>query len=87
MASLYQRFSSGTIETNKSFPNPPEASHLLGQSAEGERAPGRALHQYHLQQDDEDDQGRRQPPVNLLVTHKQHHGQPASRYKPCTALI
>uniref|UniRef100_A0A672H9U8 A-type potassium channel modulatory protein DPP6 n=1 Tax=Salarias fasciatus TaxID=181472 RepID=A0A672H9U8_SALFA len=36
MASLYQRFS-GKINTNTSFPNPPEASHLLGQGAEGER--------------------------------------------------
>uniref|UniRef100_A0A8C9Y1I9 A-type potassium channel modulatory protein DPP6 n=1 Tax=Sander lucioperca TaxID=283035 RepID=A0A8C9Y1I9_SANLU len=37
MASLYQRFT-GKINTNKSFPNPPEASHLLGQGVEGERA-------------------------------------------------
>lgn len=37
MASLYQRFT-GKINTNKSFPNPPEASHLLGQSVEGESA-------------------------------------------------
>lgn len=29
MASLYQRFT-GKINTNKSFPHPPEASHLLG---------------------------------------------------------
>uniref|UniRef100_A0AAQ5XGW7 A-type potassium channel modulatory protein DPP6 n=1 Tax=Amphiprion ocellaris TaxID=80972 RepID=A0AAQ5XGW7_AMPOC len=36
MASLYQRFT-GKINTNKSFPNPPEASHLLGQNVEGER--------------------------------------------------
>lgn len=37
MASLYQRFA-GKINTNSSFPDPPEASHLLGQSVEGERA-------------------------------------------------
>uniref|UniRef100_A0A668AHW8 A-type potassium channel modulatory protein DPP6 n=1 Tax=Myripristis murdjan TaxID=586833 RepID=A0A668AHW8_9TELE len=37
MASLYQRFS-GKINTNKSFPNPPEASHLLGQGVEEEKA-------------------------------------------------
>ncbi|XP_061110153.1 dipeptidyl aminopeptidase-like protein 6 isoform X1 [Conger conger] len=38
MASLYQRFT-GKINTNTSFPNPPEASHLLGgQSAEEENA-------------------------------------------------
>uniref|UniRef100_A0A3B4EX49 A-type potassium channel modulatory protein DPP6 n=1 Tax=Pundamilia nyererei TaxID=303518 RepID=A0A3B4EX49_9CICH len=37
MASLYQRLT-GKINTNKSFPNPPEASHLLGQSVEGESA-------------------------------------------------
>uniref|UniRef100_A0A3P8UK67 A-type potassium channel modulatory protein DPP6 n=1 Tax=Cynoglossus semilaevis TaxID=244447 RepID=A0A3P8UK67_CYNSE len=36
MASLYQRFS-GKINTGTSFPNPPEASHLLGQSAEVEQ--------------------------------------------------
>lgn len=35
MASLYQRFT-GTINTNKSYPNPPEASHLLGQGVEVE---------------------------------------------------
>lgn len=29
MASLYQRFT-GKINTNNSFPHPPEASHLLG---------------------------------------------------------
>ncbi|KAM9417123.1 A-type potassium channel modulatory protein DPP6-like isoform 1-T1 [Salvelinus alpinus] len=29
MASMYQRFT-GKINTNRSFPNPPEASHLLG---------------------------------------------------------
>lgn len=38
MASVYQRFS-GKINTNNSFPNPPEASHLLGQGVvEGEKA-------------------------------------------------
>ncbi|KAF0028485.1 hypothetical protein F2P81_019572 [Scophthalmus maximus] len=38
MATLYQRFT-GKINTNKSFPgNRPEASRLLGQGAEGERA-------------------------------------------------
>uniref|UniRef100_A0A8D3BWP9 A-type potassium channel modulatory protein DPP6 n=1 Tax=Scophthalmus maximus TaxID=52904 RepID=A0A8D3BWP9_SCOMX len=43
MATLYQRFT-GKINTNKSFPgNRPEASRLLGQGAEGERAPMGAL--------------------------------------------
>ncbi|CAB1447890.1 unnamed protein product [Pleuronectes platessa] len=37
MASLYQRFT-GRINTNTSFPSPPEASHLLGQGVEGDRA-------------------------------------------------
>uniref|UniRef100_A0A3P9J9T5 Dipeptidyl-peptidase 6b n=1 Tax=Oryzias latipes TaxID=8090 RepID=A0A3P9J9T5_ORYLA len=35
MASLYQRFS-GKINTNNSFPHPPEASHLLGGQAADE---------------------------------------------------
>uniref|UniRef100_A0A8C6SVM1 A-type potassium channel modulatory protein DPP6 n=1 Tax=Neogobius melanostomus TaxID=47308 RepID=A0A8C6SVM1_9GOBI len=66
MASLYQRFSSGTIETSKSFPNPPEASHLLGQSAEGERGPeshrARLQQQYRRQHDDEDELVGSNPP-------------------------
>uniref|UniRef100_A0A3B3UFB0 Uncharacterized protein n=1 Tax=Poecilia latipinna TaxID=48699 RepID=A0A3B3UFB0_9TELE len=33
MASLYQRFS-GQINTNKTFPDPPEASRLLGQTGD-----------------------------------------------------
>ncbi|KAG8573381.1 hypothetical protein GDO81_012378 [Engystomops pustulosus] len=38
MASLYQRFT-GKINTNRSFPMPPEASHLLGgQNAEEDNA-------------------------------------------------
>lgn len=38
MASLYQRFT-GKINTNNSFPHPPEASHLLGgQVADEENA-------------------------------------------------
>ncbi|KAM7369661.1 hypothetical protein PAMP_010965 [Pampus punctatissimus] len=57
MASLYQRFT-GKINTNKSFPNPPEASHLLGQSVEGERPVesqrARLQHQYRRQSEDED---------------------------------
>uniref|UniRef100_A0A8C6STG9 A-type potassium channel modulatory protein DPP6 n=1 Tax=Neogobius melanostomus TaxID=47308 RepID=A0A8C6STG9_9GOBI len=68
MASLYQRFSSGTIETSKSFPNPPEASHLLGQSAEGERGPeshrARLQQQYRRQHDDEDLVGSNPPQRN-----------------------
>uniref|UniRef100_A0A8C5GLG0 A-type potassium channel modulatory protein DPP6 n=1 Tax=Gouania willdenowi TaxID=441366 RepID=A0A8C5GLG0_GOUWI len=36
MASLYLRFA-GKINTNESFPNPPEESHLLGPGVEGER--------------------------------------------------
>lgn len=37
MASLYQRLT-GKINTNNSFPDPPEASRLLGHGVEGERA-------------------------------------------------
>lgn len=37
MASLYQRFN-GKINTSNSFPNPPEASRLLGQGGEVEPA-------------------------------------------------
>ncbi|KAJ7422071.1 hypothetical protein BTVI_15588 [Pitangus sulphuratus] len=41
MASLYQRFS-GKINTSRSFPIPPEASHLLGgQSSEEDGAAGK----------------------------------------------
>uniref|UniRef100_A0A8C4XLK1 Uncharacterized protein n=1 Tax=Falco tinnunculus TaxID=100819 RepID=A0A8C4XLK1_FALTI len=41
MASLYQRFS-GKINTSRSFPVPPEASHLLGaQSTEEDGAAGK----------------------------------------------
>ncbi|KAJ7408234.1 dipeptidyl aminopeptidase-like protein 6 isoform x1 [Willisornis vidua] len=41
MASLYQRFS-GKINTSRSFPVPPEASHLLGaQSNEEDGAAGK----------------------------------------------
>ncbi|CAM9239338.1 unnamed protein product, partial [Bubo scandiacus] len=41
MASLYQRFS-GKINTSRSFPVPPEASHLLGaQSSEEDGAAGK----------------------------------------------
>eukprot|EP00064_Thunnus_orientalis_P010323 superscaffoldBa00001392_g10349 len=57
MASLYQRFT-GKINTNKSFPNPPEASHLLGQGVEGERTVEnqrpRLQHQYRRHSEDED---------------------------------
>lgn len=57
MASLYQRFT-GKINTNNSFPKPPEASHLLGQGAEGERAAGslrpRLQHPYSRHREDED---------------------------------
>ncbi|TKS87480.1 Dipeptidyl aminopeptidase-like protein 6 DPPX [Collichthys lucidus] len=58
MSSIYQRFS-GTINTNNSFPNPPEASHLLGQGVEGvERAiesqRPRFQHQYSRRCEDED---------------------------------
>lgn len=58
MASLYQRFT-GKINTNNSFPNPPEASHLLGQGAEGERPAEsqqrpRLQHQYSRHSEDED---------------------------------
>uniref|UniRef100_A0A8C1NM53 Dipeptidyl-peptidase 6b n=1 Tax=Cyprinus carpio TaxID=7962 RepID=A0A8C1NM53_CYPCA len=44
MASLYQRFST-KINTNKSFPHPPEASHLLGgQVPEEENKAGKSPH-------------------------------------------
>lgn len=44
MASLYQRFT-GKINTNKSFPHPPEASHLLGgQVPEEENKSGKSPH-------------------------------------------
>ncbi|XP_051769329.1 dipeptidyl aminopeptidase-like protein 6b isoform X1 [Ctenopharyngodon idella] len=44
MASLYQRFS-GKINTNNSFPHPPEASHLLGgQVPEDENKTGKSPH-------------------------------------------
>ncbi|GLD54528.1 dipeptidyl aminopeptidase-like protein 6 isoform X1 [Lates japonicus] len=65
MASLYQRFT-GKINTNKSFPNPPEASHLLGQGAEGERAVEsqrpRPQHQYRRHCEDEDELVGSNPP-------------------------
>lgn len=64
MASLYQRFT-GKISTANSFPQPPEASHLLGgQVADDENASRAAQHHLdgraHVQkrnkclQDDED---------------------------------
>ncbi|XP_030629996.1 dipeptidyl-peptidase 6 [Chanos chanos] len=40
MASLYQRFT-GKINTNKSFPHPPEASHLLGGQVTDEEKAGK----------------------------------------------
>lgn len=44
MASLYQRFT-GKINTNKSFPHPPEASHLLGgQVPEEDNKGGKSPH-------------------------------------------
>ncbi|KAI9513764.1 hypothetical protein NQZ68_039698 [Dissostichus eleginoides] len=56
MAALYQRFS-GRINTNKTFPNPPEANHLLGQGVDGERAAEstRARAQNRQHREDEDD--------------------------------
>ncbi|KAK5849974.1 hypothetical protein PBY51_014265 [Eleginops maclovinus] len=55
MAALFQRFS-GRINTNKSFPSPPEANHLLGQGVEGERTAEsqRPRHQHRQQCEDED---------------------------------
>ncbi|KAG9273655.1 dipeptidyl aminopeptidase-like protein 6 isoform X1 [Astyanax mexicanus] len=41
MASLYQRFT-GKINTSKSFPHPPEASHLLGGQVEVDEKTGKA---------------------------------------------
>lgn len=44
MASLYQRFT-GKINTNNSFPHPPEANHLLGgQVPEEENTAGKSPH-------------------------------------------
>uniref|UniRef100_A0A8C1LUS0 Uncharacterized protein n=1 Tax=Cyprinus carpio TaxID=7962 RepID=A0A8C1LUS0_CYPCA len=44
MASLYQRFT-GKINTNNSFPHPPEASRLLGgQAPEEENKAGKSPH-------------------------------------------
>uniref|UniRef100_A0A7N6BPN8 A-type potassium channel modulatory protein DPP6 n=1 Tax=Anabas testudineus TaxID=64144 RepID=A0A7N6BPN8_ANATE len=65
MASLYQRFT-GKINTNKSFPDPPEASRLLGQSVEGDRAvesqrPG-SQHQHRRHCEDEDELVGSNPP-------------------------
>ena len=40
MASLYQRFT-GKINTNNSFPHPPEASHLLGGQVPDEENTGK----------------------------------------------
>uniref|UniRef100_A0A3Q3G4B4 A-type potassium channel modulatory protein DPP6 n=1 Tax=Labrus bergylta TaxID=56723 RepID=A0A3Q3G4B4_9LABR len=65
MASLYQRFT-GKINTNNSFPKPPEASHLLGQGVEGERpaesTPPRLQHQYQGHNEDEDELVGSNPP-------------------------
>uniref|UniRef100_A0A3Q3M5X3 A-type potassium channel modulatory protein DPP6 n=1 Tax=Mastacembelus armatus TaxID=205130 RepID=A0A3Q3M5X3_9TELE len=61
MASLYQRLT-GKINTNKSFPNPPEASHLLGQGVEGERQQPRLHHQYRRHYEDEDELVGSNPP-------------------------
>uniref|UniRef100_A0A671XSP7 A-type potassium channel modulatory protein DPP6 n=1 Tax=Sparus aurata TaxID=8175 RepID=A0A671XSP7_SPAAU len=66
MASLYQRFT-GKINTNNSFPNPPEASHLLGQGAEGERPAEsqqrpRLQHQHSRHSEDEDELVGSNPP-------------------------
>ncbi|XP_067107442.1 A-type potassium channel modulatory protein DPP6 isoform X2 [Osmerus mordax] len=73
MASLYQRFS-GKINTNTTFPNPPEASRLLvGQNAEDEcevktPRPGqedlraRFQYQYRTQCEDEDELVGSNPP-------------------------
>uniref|UniRef100_UPI003AAD8F87 A-type potassium channel modulatory protein DPP6-like n=1 Tax=Centroberyx gerrardi TaxID=166262 RepID=UPI003AAD8F87 len=67
MASLYQRFT-GKINTNKSFPNPPEASHLLGQQqgVEEEKAARiqrpRLQNQYRRHCEDEDELVGSNPP-------------------------
>ncbi|MEE6467305.1 hypothetical protein FKM82_007199 [Ascaphus truei] len=62
MASLYQRLS-GKINTSRSFPFPPEASHLLGgQSKEEDNAEktsrplqeARACYQYQPRNEEED---------------------------------
>lgn len=57
MASLYQRFN-GKINTSNSFPNPPEASHLLGQGGEVEPAAEslrpRLQHPHSRHNEDED---------------------------------
>lgn len=57
MASLYQRFN-GKINTSNSFPNPPEASRLLGQGGEVEPAAEslrpRLQHPHSRHSEDED---------------------------------
>uniref|UniRef100_A0AAQ4RQQ8 A-type potassium channel modulatory protein DPP6 n=1 Tax=Gasterosteus aculeatus aculeatus TaxID=481459 RepID=A0AAQ4RQQ8_GASAC len=63
MASLYQRLT-GKIDTNNSFPDPPEASRLLGHEVEGERAVEnqRPPLQYRRHCEDEDELVGSNPP-------------------------
>ncbi|XP_037550101.1 dipeptidyl aminopeptidase-like protein 6 [Nematolebias whitei] len=66
MSSLYQRFA-GKINTSESFPNPPEANHLLGRGGDAERAAGshRARLQHRSQRahcDDEEELVGSNPP-------------------------
>uniref|UniRef100_A0A3Q3BHE4 A-type potassium channel modulatory protein DPP6 n=1 Tax=Kryptolebias marmoratus TaxID=37003 RepID=A0A3Q3BHE4_KRYMA len=61
MSSLYQRFA-GKINTNESFPNPPEANHLLGKAGDGERV-AESQHRYHRGHcEDEDELVGSNPP-------------------------
>uniref|UniRef100_A0A8C6M7R5 A-type potassium channel modulatory protein DPP6 n=1 Tax=Nothobranchius furzeri TaxID=105023 RepID=A0A8C6M7R5_NOTFU len=65
MASMYQRFT-GKINTNTSFPNPPEASQLLRKAGEGERAAEsqqpRNQNRYRRHCEDEDELVGSNPP-------------------------
>uniref|UniRef100_A0A8C2XCS1 A-type potassium channel modulatory protein DPP6 n=1 Tax=Cyclopterus lumpus TaxID=8103 RepID=A0A8C2XCS1_CYCLU len=63
MTSLYQRLT-GKINTNKTFPDPPEASHLLGQGVEAERPAEsqRPRRHYHQHREDEDELVGSNPP-------------------------
>ncbi|KAL4624621.1 dipeptidyl aminopeptidase-like protein 6-like [Arapaima gigas] len=76
MATLYQRFS-GKINTNSSFPAPPEASHLLGghvteqehagktlRAARDERPPAQHQHRRRSASEDEDLMGSNPPQRN-----------------------
>lgn len=68
MATLYQRFN-GKINTGNSFPEPPEASRLLGQGSEVERAAEtvRPRLQHPHSRSSEDEDVRTFPPARLVI--------------------